>query len=260
MAQIRLYGYATSPFVMKVAAYLKFKQLDYEMVPVRPVSNEQIRFTNQRKVPVLQIGEEWRTESSELGWWLDELYPEPTLDCAQEQDCFKIRDIDGWISNSLIPARFREAVDWTDQWTALRAGWRLSQIVNGHTPIPLHWRLLWPFAIRRAPFILDMVNGLDRKEPMEVMRNRVMDEFEGHLAQGPYLGGRATPSLADLSAYPVLISGWLMGLGRDYPWMARPKILHWMEAVQSHLPNNPLPCKERYIVRKFPWERGALAA
>ena len=254
MADITLFGYATSPYVMKVACYLKFKKLDYDFVHVRPKTNEQIRFTGQTQVPVLKIGEEWRTESSELGWWLDELYPEPSLDGDNEQDAFVIRDVDEWVSQTLIRSRFREAVDWEDRVAAIRAGWRLAAIVNSGTPIPIHWRLLWPWAVKNAPFIVKMVNELDRSEPMPAMRERVLDEFETHLGKGPYLGGRSKPSLADLSAYPVMISGWLMGVGSNYPWMVRPKILHWMEAVQSHLPDNPLACRDRFITRRFPWE------
>ncbi|MGF1604884.1 MAG: glutathione S-transferase family protein [Rhodothalassiaceae bacterium] len=257
MPPIRLYGYATSPYVMKVVCYLKFKGLDYQFVPVRPKTNEQIRFTGQKKVPVLQIGEEWRTESSDLGWWLDELAPEPPMDGEDEVDAFKIRDIDAWVSDMLIPSRFREAVDWEDTPTALKTGWRLASIVHAGTPLPLHWRLLWPLAVRQAPFIQEMVNDLSRSEPVATMRRRLMDEFEAHLGEGPYLGARKRPSLADLSAYPVLISGWLMGLGRSFAWLERPAILAWMERVQSHLPANPLACPDRFLVRPFPWQRRA---
>ena len=79
MPEIRLYGYSTSPFVRKLGCCLYFKQLPFEFVPVDPTNPEQIAFTRQTQVPVLQIGNEWRTDSTPLALWLDELFPERPL-------------------------------------------------------------------------------------------------------------------------------------------------------------------------------------
>jgi glutathione S-transferase len=252
-ATIKLYGYATSPYVMKVAAYLKYKNLSYTHVHVRPRTNEAIKFTGQRQVPVLEIGDEWRLNSSDLGIWLDELFPDKPLLGKTEGERKKILHIDNWISDMMIPSRFREAVDWTNSFNSIRNGWRLAKIVNFGTPIPFKWRLFWPIGVKSAPFIVDMVNELDRHEPMENMRSRVLDELESHIAGGPFLGGLDAPSLADFSAYPVIISSWLIGMSGDFAWRSRPKILTWIQNVQSHLPANPLPVDDRFIVRAMPF-------
>lgn len=257
MPPITLYGYATSPYVIKVACYLKFKRLPYRFQPVNPVKPDVLTFTGQRQVPVLKVGEDWQKESSEIGWWLDEMFPEPPLDGKDEKASFVIRDIDDWISNTLIPCRFREAVDWEDPWISLHNGWRLAEIVDHGTRLPPHVRAIWPFAVKRAPFIQRMVNQLDRSEPVPQMRERVLDELEAHLGKGPYLGTLKRPSLADLSAYAVLMSGWLMGLHGVYDYRRRPKLLDWMKRVQGHLPDNPLACEDRFIRRPFPWTEGA---
>ena len=76
MADIKLYGYSTSPYVRKVACCLYYKQLPFEFVPVNPVDPSEIAFTGQTQVPVLQIGDEWRIDSTPLALWLDELFPE----------------------------------------------------------------------------------------------------------------------------------------------------------------------------------------
>ena len=78
MAKIRLYGYSTSPFVRKLGCCLYYKQLPFEFVPVDPTNPEQIAFTGQTQVPVLQIDDEWRNDSTPLALWLDELFPAAT--------------------------------------------------------------------------------------------------------------------------------------------------------------------------------------
>ena len=55
MSSIQLFSYATSPYAQKVGCYLKYKQLDFKFIPVNPLTNEQIAFTRQQQVPVLQI-------------------------------------------------------------------------------------------------------------------------------------------------------------------------------------------------------------
>jgi len=109
---IQLFSYPTSPYAQKVGCYLKYKQLDYKLVAVNPLNNTEIRFTRQRQVPVLQIGNQWRKDSSELGLWLDELYPQKPIMPVDEAERDKVLLIDRWISDSLIPTSFRRAVEW----------------------------------------------------------------------------------------------------------------------------------------------------
>jgi glutathione S-transferase len=250
---VKLYGYVTSPYVMKVAAFLMYKEIPYTHVHVRPGTNEAIKFTNQTQVPVLEINGEWRKNSSDLGIWLDERYPEKSLLGMSEEERATILKIDQWVSDMMIPSRFREAVDWTNSYNSIRNGWRLARMVNFGTPIPLKWRLLWPFGVKKAPFIVNMVNELDRTEGMEEMRARVLSELENHIGHGPYLGGMQSPSLADFAAYPIIMSSWLTGMRGDFSWRSNSKILGWLKAVQRHLPNNPLPADDRFIVRPMPF-------
>jgi len=119
--------------------------------------------------------------------------------------------------------------------------------------------LIWPFAIARAGFIIKMIDdAFDRtNEDVISMRTRVMKEFEGHLREGPFLGGREKPSLADFSAYPMFMGGWLMGMKGSFDWKNRPRILTWLKRVQDTLPDNPLPCNDHMVLRKFPWQESS---
>jgi len=246
---IQLFSYPTSPYAQKVGCYLKYKQLDYKFVAVNPLNNAEIRFTRQRQVPVLQIGDQWRKDSSELGLWLDELYPQKPIMPVEQAARAKVLLIDRWISDSLIPTIFRRAVEWESSVDSILNGWKLSRAVSEATPLPRYVRLMRPWGIKRAPFIVNMVKALDLTESIPSMTARLQREFVEHLGNGPYLGGQSEPSLADLSAYPIVISGHLMGMRVKNSLLDHPTIVDWSRRVQSHLPNNPLLVPDRLLMR-----------
>ena len=126
---IRLYSYPTSPYAQKVGCYLKYKKLDFELVGVNPITSAEIRFTGQKRVPVLKIGDEWRLESSELGLWLDELYPEIPIMPADKTARGEVLAIDQWVSESLIPTIFRRAIEWENPIYSIENGWKLARAV-----------------------------------------------------------------------------------------------------------------------------------
>jgi len=239
MTDIQLFSYPTSPYAQKVACYLKYKQLEFKFIGVNPISSAEIAFTRQRQVPVMQIGDEWRKESSELGIWLDELYPERPILPNDQQSRDDILLIDQWISNSLIPSVFRYAVEWQNAWYSITNGWRLSRAVSNATPLPLYVRILWPWGVKRAAFIVNMVEKMDLTESIPDMNKRLQDEFLKHLAGGPFLGNQANITLADLSAFPIITNGHFMGMKTKQSLKEHPEILAWAKRVYAELPMNP---------------------
>ena len=236
---IQLFTFPTSPYSMKVGCYLAYKKLDYELVGVSPITFKQVEFTGSRQVPVLSINGDWKLESSEIGIWLDEKFPQrPLLPQAQtERDI--VFSIDQWISDQLIPTMFRAVVDWPSTSAGFKNGWKLSNAVNESTPMPWWVRKMWPVLIRKAPFIVAMVNEQDRTVSLKDAQQKLVDEFITHLADGPFLGGMQQPTLADLSAYPVVAFPYRFGLQGDADWRARPLIASWIKGVEEHLPENP---------------------
>lgn len=247
--EIKLYGYPTSPFVLKTGCHLKYKQLAFEFVPVDPVTREQIRFSNQRQVPVLSIDDEWKNDSSPIAIWLDEKFPEKPILGSNDSERETILRIDDWISAQLLPSRFRAALHWDNAWDAIRNGWILASAMNNAIAIPWYLRVTWALLIKRADFLHRMVNKLDLEEPLWDMHERLADELSRHFAGGPFLGGLPTPSLADLSAYPIIIFSHLMGLHGRNVYLERPDIVDWCKLVQVHLPENPLLVPDDYLKR-----------
>ena len=239
MANIKLYSYPTSPYAQKVACYLNYKQLDFEFVPVNPMTNEQIKFTKQRQVPVLEIDGQWRTESSELGLWLEQVCPERSILPSDEPACHEVLEIDQWISSSLIPSVFRYAVQWQNPWHSITNGWRLSRAVHHSTPLPFYARALWPFAVKRAGFIVAMVEQMDLSESIPDMNARLQNEFISKLAGGPFFAGQTEVSLADLSAFPVVAHSYFMGMKTRQSLRDDPEILAWAKQVHAQLSKNP---------------------
>lgn len=249
MEKITLYGYPTSPYVMKVACFLNYKQLPYRYVPVNPVNPKEIKFTEQKQVPVLSIGDEWRKDSTDIGIWLNERFSHRNILGHSDEATNNILAIDRWVSEQLIVGKFRHAIEWENSWDSIRNGWKLARAVSDATPLPKYVRFIWPFAVRKAKFIVDMVNELDLNESIADMRQRLCDEFVIHLADGPFLGGESSISLADLSAYPTIVSGHLMGMHADSSMLRNEAIIAWCRRVQKELPQNPLLVPDELIER-----------
>ena len=249
MSEIKLYGYSTSPFVRKVAACLYYKKLPFEHVPVNPVDPKaSIGFTGKTQVPVLKIGEEWKTDSTPIAIWLDELYPERPLLPSEPEARADILKIDDWINHSFFPSYFRGAVDGAKNLAQKHMGWRLAAIVSAHTPLPEHIRHRWPDLLGYAPFIVKMVDTLDREESLIDMNMRIGMEMIGHLGDGPFMGGSQAPSLADFALFPQLIFPLMVGLSDKIPTDAAPPLKAWTRAVAAHLPKNPILVPDEFII------------
>lgn len=249
MSDIKLYGYSTSPFVRKVAACLYYKQLPFEHIPVNPVNPKAvIGFTGGTQVPVLKVGDEWKTDSTPIAMWLDELFAERPLLPEDADQRAAILKIDDWISHSFLPSYFRAAVDGKKDLAFKFRGWRLAAIVSAHTPMPEHVRHRWPDLLGMAPFIVKMVEPLDRNESLKDMNIRMGMEMMAHLHGGPFLGGSDTPTLADLALFPQLVFPYMAGLTDTIPTDIVPMLKTWVRDVAKHLPRNPILVPDDFIV------------
>lgn len=249
--KITLYVYVTSPYANKVKCFLDYKNLDYRVIHVDPMERKDIAFTKQKQIPVLKVRHEWRVDSTPIGLWLDELFPETKLiPSSKEKD--KILKIDRWISNTLIASIFRQVAEWKSISSGMEDGWKLSSTLNKSRPLSKISRFLWPIGLKHTGFIKRIANQMDHTETIEKMRKRVIKEFLKKLGKGPYLGGYQKPTLADLSAYPQFALPHAIGMNQAYPIDDYPKIKEWMKKVQKHLPKNTLLIKEECIVNKLP--------
>ena len=128
---------------------------------------------------------------------------------------------------------FRLIVDWQSTRNGIYNGIRLGKAVHKSANLPMWVRYLWPILIRRAKFIHRIIAHTDRAEPVAVMQKRLINEFVGHLKNGPYLGGLPQPTLADASAFPLVIFGHEIGLRGDIPWLEDEVVLAWVQRTRT---------------------------
>jgi glutathione S-transferase len=239
MKSIKLYGYATSPYVRKTGCFLYYKGIDFTHVPVNPVDPQAtIGHTNGTQVPVLEVDGVWRCESSDHARWLDDLFPEKPLYPSEHRE--KIDEIDRWISDTFLLSLFRGAINEGDLDLQFRfRGWRLAALLSAHTPLSEQIRHLWPVALHQAPFIQDMAKQMDLTESPRNMQIRIFSELIAHLGDGPYLGGLDQPTMLDFAVFPQLVWGYMFGLEEHLSAARHPGIKAWLQRVLEYLPSNP---------------------
>jgi glutathione S-transferase len=250
LTDIKLYGYSTSPFVRKVGCCLYYKKLPFEFVPVNPMDPRAIAFTGQTQVPVLQIDDEWRTDSTPLAEWLDELFPEKPLFGQSQQDKEEILALDDWVTNSLILSSFRTVYDTPMPMTGRlrQTAWRLAAIVSSQTPLADEVRNAWPEILQTAPFIKHMMCHVDTSESVKEMRDRIGMELIQHLQGGPFFGGRTEPSLVDFAIFPQLVFGYMVGYDDKLAVAQVPELREWIERIAQYLPENSILVPDFMII------------
>ncbi|WP_293747226.1 glutathione S-transferase family protein [uncultured Paraglaciecola sp.] len=250
MPKVKLFGYATSPYVRKTACFLYYKGIDFSHVPVNPIKPKAtIGHTNGTQVPVLEVDGEWKRESSDHALWLDELFPGKPLYPLEHRA--KIDEIDRWISDTFLISLFRRAIDGNITTQFLRRAWRLAALVSADTPLPWPVRLIWPVGLRKAPFIQHMGQHMDLTESHEDMQVRILSELVEHIGEGPYMGGLNQPTMLDFAVFPQLVFNYMFGLEEELSAAKHPVIKGWLKRVSQHLPNNPALAADKMQVNSL---------
>jgi len=252
VANIKLYGYSTSPYVRKVGCCLYYKKLPFEFVPVNPIDPREIGFSGQAQVPVLQIGDEWRTDSTPLAIWLDELFPEKPLLGNTPQESESILALDSWVTDSLILSFFRYANEGEMNAKFRHSAWRLAAIVSSQTPLSAEIRNAWPDLVKMAPFIKHMMCDVDTSETLSEMQARVPLQLIENLQGGPFFGGRKEPSLVDFAIFPQVVFTYMVGIHQNLMLTHEPSLNNWLNNIKPFMPKNPLLVPDFMIVNELP--------
>ncbi|MCP5057991.1 MAG: glutathione S-transferase family protein [bacterium] len=237
--RIRLYTYAMSPFAAKVHCFLLYKRLPFECFYIHPFRVKQ-DLPVGRQIPAVTIGDESRADSTPIGLWLDECFPEqPHLLPEGGDEREQLLKIDEWVSHCLIPSSFRYFPgEGLDRW---RNGWNLSRVMSktangGLSPI---LRAAWPLLIKNVPFVRRLIAQADDGLPLRESKTRVYQQFIAHLADGPFLAGRDAPSLPDLAAYPQFALYYLTGFRGGDDILEFPEIMEWLVRMRPFVSGTP---------------------
>jgi len=260
--EIVLYSYLLSPFAAKVHCFLQYKGLRFETVFVDPRRVRE-ELPLGRQIPVLRIGEALRNDSTPIGLWLDERFPErprllPHDSAAREA----VLGIDRWVTQRLIPLAFRTMLaEGEPLLVRIRNRRRGARALHATVPggLPLALRILYPLIVSRPGFIRRQLALAEPGRPLPELQADVRAEMRAHLAGGPFLGGRSEPGLADLAAHPQLALPYRAGyLGAEHPFEDA-VVSAWLERVGGLLdPARPL-LPPALVERSMPWESGISA-
>ncbi len=252
---IRLYTYAMSPYAAKVHCFLLYKKLDFECVYISPFRVKE-DLPIGRQIPVLSVGEAHRADSTPIGLWLDEIFPDsPRLlpdDSAQRNE---LLEIDDWISEKLIPGSFRSYPG--SGLDHILNGWKLSSVMGstaeGGIPLPL--RVAWPLMVTRVPFVRRLIAQADDGLSVRESKLRLYGAFVGHLKGGPFLGGRESPSLPDLAAYPQFALYYQVGIRGANDILGSPEIMEWLGRMKAFVSGAPPLLPDRVCNQEIPSSR-----
>ena len=151
---ITLYNYATSPYGRKILAALKYKGVKFDQVYVNPISTKEIKFTRQRIIPILSIGEAWKVDSNQQAFWLDELFPQNPLFGEKTEDKKAIQDLVHWCDEFFIAAIFKMITIKKNPHHYWWNGFKLGKRVQATSPnLPFFTPLFWAFVVNSAPFV-----------------------------------------------------------------------------------------------------------
>ena len=240
--RITLYTYALSPFGMKVYWALVYKRLPFNIVYVNPLDQREIAFSEQRTVPVLKIGEEWRRDSGPLCEWLESEFPSPTFDGAPPEERAAVREADRWVTENVIALNFKLAVDEQHRGIAFRNGRKLARIMRRTSGgIPWWSEFVWAQSLRRAKFIHRAADLLDSNLSAGQHRQRILEEIERRVSGDGYIAQTAHPSYADLALFAQLACASDIGLEGQLNAHTSPALTAYCLQLATALPDHPTP-------------------
>jgi glutathione S-transferase len=200
----------------------------------------------------LQIGDEWRTDSTQLAIWLDELFPEKPLFGNTGQERESILAMDSWVTDSLILAGFRSVYEGEMNANFRHRAWRLAAIVSSQTPMSDEIRNAWPDLLKTLPFIKHMMCKVDTSESLAEMQARVPLQLIENLQGGPFFGGRENPSLVDFAIFPQVVFSYMVGTDQHLGLTLEPSLNNWLNNMKPFFPKNPLLVPDFMIVNELP--------
>lgn len=198
---LRVYGSAISYFTGKLEAYLRFKEIPYELRAMTP------RYMNRiipRKIGVMQMPAvelpdgRWISDTTPMIAWFESQHPEPAVIPRDPLQAFLSRLLedyaDEWLWRAAMHYRWSHAID-----RRLLGDLIVSELLRG---IPLPRAIKRAYIQRRQLRIFVRGDGVTRRTRAHVENGylRALDLLGAIFAERPYLLGDR-PSLADFGFF-----------------------------------------------------------
>ncbi len=227
---MRVYGSQISYFTGKLEAYLRYKEIPYDFVPMTPlVRNKVGRRTGATQMPAVELDDgRWITDTTPMIAWFESQYPEPPVIPHDPLQAFVSRLVedyaDEWLWRPALHYR------WSYRGDALLLSRRIVDEIIHSVPVP---GALKRFAIRQRQLRRyvrgDGVTAATR-EHVEGIYLRSLDQLSAILASRQFLLGDR-PTLADFGFFasmfrhfgldPTPAAIMLTRAPAVYEWLAR---------------------------------------
>lgn len=241
-SKVTLYTYATSPYGIKVYWALIFKRIEFEIVYVNPFHQKEIEFTQQRVVPVLQVGSEWRLDSTPICLWLEELFPSQSYIGVNDLERDEIKKADDWVTRNLIGSTFRSLVDPDVRLEAFSIGRNLVKILRKTSKgVPWFMQFFWSTLLKRVPFIKKDAAMTDLSKPFSQIKSEIIDHLNQTLKSSDFLAGTDQPSYADISAFAQINFATLLDADILITSASSTEINAWYKRMEAIMPEKIEP-------------------
>jgi glutathione S-transferase len=218
---IRLHDWGPSPFCLKVRAILEYKQVRYQRLPALKTLL-QLRRRTPGKVPVLDVDGRLVTDSTDIAYELDRLFPEPAIVPREPRDRALCHALEDWADEALYFIGLW--YQWIDPPGAAMVPRAFGPTIAGR----LAYRL-----VRRTVRAQVRGQGTGRKSPQQVQHDlqRELAAADALLAASPFLLGER-PLLCDFALMGQLV--YLTRPPGSAPEVARhPNITAFLERMKS---------------------------
>lgn len=233
--KITLYSYVTSPYAMKVHCYLLYKKLNFNIVYVNPFRVKKI-LPIGRQIPVVSIDGESKSNSSDIGRWLDEKFPD--FGILTPNNYNQIVMMDHWITEHLIPSVFYLIYPQINRFlfqnisNSIRLGYCIKNTTNDNL-YGMH--LLWALFIHRADFIRRILKPLRMNISAIEYHNEALKHLNMILDKQQFLASPDNPTMADLSAWPQLVIPYRLRLKGVDRFKNYNNINRWINDMEPYL-------------------------
>lgn len=248
---IKIYGWFTSPYTIRVLIYAKFMKMPFEYIPTSTIPF--IKALNlyfhygfvgfyKSLLPVLvKENSESIDDSISIGKWMcnssgrvELLESDKTVD-----------EIHTWINKRLLPTFSRFTMEYHKE-TSLELERRnaVMRIYDVMSKTNVELRIIAPLIRKFWPHIIvlygyspltHLTRDIDRSDFLPQKR-KVIEEFVEKLNanEGDYFGGKE-PNLADLTAYSIMIYHKLIGLNVNVFSSSHFQINNWMDKMSGKI-------------------------
>jgi len=197
---IQVYGSAISYFTGKFEAYLRYKEIAYQRIPMTPLERAKVgRSTGTTQMPAARLPDgRWMTDTTPMIAWLESQHPEPPVIPGDPLQAFTSRLLedyaDEWLWRPALHYR------WSHRSDALLLSRRIVDEMMPRVPLP-GWLKRWGIRQRQLRrYVRGDGIGPDTRAHVESIYLRSLEGLDAIFASRPFLLGER-PTLADFGFF-----------------------------------------------------------